>query len=328
MLERVPFLRENQWLAIGAGLLLVAASFAARAVADPLLPPGFPFVTFFPAVILAGFLFGARSGAVAAVACGLLAWWFYIAPANHYAITGSAIVAMLFYIFVVVIDLLIIAWMQAAHRALSAERRRSEMLATSRETMFHELQHRVSNNLQVVGAMLSLQRHGVSDPDALAALTEASRRVGVIGRVSRSLYDPDGASLGLEAMLTRLCHEVVDANGRDNVTIAVTGNGDTQVSSDAAVPIALIVAEAVANALEHGFADGRAGTIDVHVASHDDRIDITIADNGVGLSDTVDKAVSESLGLRIAHMLAGQLRGTFELVRQTRTEARLSFPVE
>ena len=324
LIERLPLWRDRPFLTAALTLALVAVSLGVRMAVDTVLPSGFPFVTFFPAVILSGFFFGIRNGVIAAVLCGIGAWWFFIAPASGYALTGGSIAAMLLYAFVVATELAVIGWMQSAHRALVAERGRCESLAASRELMFNELQHRVSNNLQMAASLISLQGRRVRDPEALAALDEASRRLSVIGRISRALYDPDGAALGLDEMLSRLCADVIDASGRSDVTIAVTADGAATVNPDAAIPVALIVAEAVSNAIEHGFAGGRGGRIDVRVAQNDNRLEVSVTDNGHGLPEGFDLASSESLGLRIAGMLAKQLGGEFSLNGGSATRAQLT----
>lgn len=324
LIARLPLWRDRPVAQTAGTLALVAASLGLRFAVDGVIPSGFPFVTFFPAVILSGFLFGVRNGTIAAVLCGLAAWWFFIAPANAYEATAGSIAAMMLYAFVVVTELCVIQLMQKAYVALIRERTRSETLANSRELMFNELQHRVSNNLQVAAGLLSLQRRRVDDPQAAAALDEATRRLGTIGRISRSLYDPDGAALGLDRLLSRLCDDVLDASGRDNVTIAVTTEGTHTIEPDAAIPAALIVAEAVANAIEHGFADGRAGKIDVRIEKKAELLEVSVTDDGHGLPDGFDIATSESLGLRIATTLARQLNAQFSLSGGSGTRAVLA----
>lgn len=327
IIARLPLWRKWPVAQTAGTLVLVAISLALRFLVDGVIPAGFPFVTFFPAVILSGFLFGIRNGSVAGVLCGLAAWWFFIAPAGNYTLNAGSVAAMMLYAFVVVTELGVISLMQRAHSALVRERGRCEQLAASREIMFNELQHRVSNNLQVAAGLLSLQRRRVSDPEALAALDEATRRLGTIGRISRSLYDPNGAALGLDRLLTRLCDDVLDASGRDNVSIAVTTEGNHTIEPDAAIPAALIVAEAVANAIEHGFADGRGGRIDVRIARNEERLEVSVTDNGHGLPEGFDLNKTDSLGLRIATTLARQLNGHFSVSGGAGTRAVLALSV-
>jgi two-component sensor histidine kinase len=325
--ERFPLWPHRPWL---TGLLAVGLSaigLVLRFAFDDLLPPGFPFVTFFPAVILTGFLLGTRNGVISAVLCGLAAFQFFVRPAVGDAMTSGVIAAMLFYLFVVATDLYLIDLMQRATRVARHERMRSDKLAQSRELMFRELQHRVSNNLQVAAGLMALQKRTIDNADARGALDEAARRLSTIGRISRSLYDPDGAALGLDTLIRRLVDDIGDASGRSDITIALTAAQDIDIDSDSAIPVALIVAEAVANAIEHGFATISGGRIDVAMARSEDRIEIAVTDTGSGIPEGFDVEASESLGLRIATMFAKQLGGVFSLQSESgRTVARLSIP--
>jgi two-component sensor histidine kinase len=143
--------------------------------------------------------------------------------------------------------------MQRSNRALLVERETSAQLAATHKLLFRKLQHRVSNNLQVVAARLTVQRRQIADPEAKAALDEASRRLSIIGRISRQLYDPDGAGQQLGPFLEQLALDVIETSGRQDVQCRVADRSDRQISPEAAIPVALIVADPVVNAIEHGF---------------------------------------------------------------------------
>ena len=70
-IERLPLVPERAGLAFGVTTLLCLLALGARAWVEPILSSGFPFVTFFPAVIISSFLFGVRPGIYAAIVCGL-----------------------------------------------------------------------------------------------------------------------------------------------------------------------------------------------------------------------------------------------------------------
>ncbi len=170
--------------------------------------------------------------------------------------------------------------------------------------MFRELQHRVSNNLQVAAGLLALQRKHVEGDRARAALEEASMRIGVIGRISRQLYESDGGTRNMHDFLEQLCADVVEMSGRAGIGIGVHAGQEIRLTADAALPLALVVAEAVANAIEHGFADRETGTIDVTLARDPaGQISVEIVDDGCGLPEGFDLATNASLGLRIARDL-------------------------
>ena len=55
--------------------LIVGLAVAARIAIDAELPPGFPYLTFFPAVVIGTFFLGTHAGTAIATACGLAAWY-------------------------------------------------------------------------------------------------------------------------------------------------------------------------------------------------------------------------------------------------------------
>ena len=324
-LERLPVAQGRPVLGAAATLALVAAAWALRSAADPVLPPGFPYVTFFPAVIVTSFLFGVRLGALSALLCGLIAWQQFIPPAG-FALSRASAFALAFYVFVVATDIVLVHWMQRANRKLATERETNRVLANMRELLFQELQHRVSNNLQVAAALLALQRREVTDPTARTALTQTAQRLELIGRISRQLYDASGGAQALPPLLEGIARSVIEASGRADLRLTITGAASVRLSPDVTMPTALITAEAVANAIEHGFAGDRAGTIAIEVDDRPDAVSITVADDGHGLPATLDATTSSSLGLRIARMMAEAQGGHFTLAQTERTEAVLTLP--
>ncbi|HEX8388739.1 MAG TPA: histidine kinase dimerization/phosphoacceptor domain -containing protein [Sphingomonas sp.] len=325
--ERLPVRGLHPIVAPAATLAIVAFAFAARTAVGPWLPPGIPFITFFPAVVVASILFGWRSGALAAVLGGLIAWYAFIPPALVFSLDLDVIIALSVYALVTGTEVALVHWMQLANARLAAERELSARLAEMRELLFRELQHRVSNNLQVAAALLSLQRRKVAHEDARAALDEASRRLALIGRISRQLYDAGGGTRSLADFLQPLCADVIEASGRTGVDLTVRAEADAPLSSEQAVPVALVVAEAISNSIEHGFAGRTGGRIDVALRRTEGAVDVEVADDGHGLPRGFELDRSDSLGLRIAAMLADQLGGRFTLEpRAAGAVARLTLP--
>lgn len=326
-LERLPLLRHRPMTALMLSLMLIAVAHLLRMAADSSLPAGFPYVTFFPAVIIISFVFGARLGTFAAILCGLLAWHSFIPPVRSFEVNYQTVVALAFYAVVVGTDIALVHWMQRANRTVAHEREVNRALAETRELLFAELQHRVSNNLQVAAGLLSLQRRRITDPAGRAALEEGSRRLALIGRISRQLYDAAGSVRNMRTFLESLCADVIEASGRNDIRLVVNVVDDAPLVADAAVPLALIVAEAISNSIEHGFGGRDHGTIKLGLMRDDDgMVTVEIRDDGRGLPDGFVMDATDSLGLRIATMLAGQLNGSFNLTSDGGTTARLRLP--
>lgn len=326
--ERLPLALNRPVYAYVFTLLFCVVALSLRLVAETVLPVGYPFVTFFPAVILTSFLFGVRPGIFAAIICGFLSWYFFIPPVGTLMMNPAVAMALCFYSAVVAIDILLIHFMQRANFNLAVERERSRALAENRELLFHELQHRVSNNLQVLAAMLALQRRHVDHDVARRALDDAASRLAVVGRISRALYDPAGQGQDMAAFLATLVGDVVEASGRGDIAVSLDASAGLQLDPTIAVPLALIVAESVSNALEHGLPD-RAGRIAIDLKSDDSAICLRIGDDGRGLSPAFVQGQGESLGLRIAGALATQLGGQFALMpgQQGGAVAQLDLPI-
>ncbi|MBH1992190.1 MAG: DUF4118 domain-containing protein [Sphingomonadaceae bacterium] len=325
--ERLPLVLDRPVYSYGLTLLFCGAALFLRFAAAPLLPSGYPFVTFFPAVILASFLFGVGPGIFAAIVCGLMSWYFFIPPVHLLAINPAVVMAMLFYSAVVAVDIILIHFMQRANFSVAVERERSRALAENRELLFHELQHRVSNNLQVVAAMLTLQRRHVDHEVARHALDSASARLALIGRISRALYEPSGKGQDMQAFLTTLTADVLEASGREDVALTIDVPDGLTLDPNITVPLALIVAESVNNAIEHGLPD-RAGRIVVTLAAQGGALDLRVVDDGHGVAPDFQIGAGNSLGLRIANALASQLGGHFSLAPgvQSGAVARLDLP--
>jgi two-component sensor histidine kinase len=324
VLERFPLGRDRPLLRYGAAIAISLLALIIRLLVGNILPSGYPYIAFFPAVVVSTFLFGVGPGTLAATICGVMAWYFFIPPEFAFKMSAGIAFALLFYALVVAIDILLIDWMQRANHRLAEERERSRQLAERGEILFRELQHRVSNNLQVVGGLLALQMKNISDDAARLALEEASRRLSLIGRIHRQLYDPHGEQLDLGLFLEQLGADLIDAGGKPGIACEVDAERDIRLPAEAAVPMALIVAEAVANAIEHGFADRDVGQIVIRACrAHDGTLDLRVMDDGIGLPEDFDLAKSDSLGLKLAQMLARQLGGSFRIFVDGRTTAML-----
>jgi len=97
-------------------------------------------------------------------------------------------------------------------------------------------------------------------------------------------------------------------------------------SVETAVPCGLILNELVTNAFKHAFRGRERGEITTALRTGPDgRVCLRVSDNGVGLPAGNDWRQSSSLGLRLIHLLAGQLRAAVEVRSEGGTEFTLTF---
>lgn len=315
------------WLGKGAAVAAAGLALGLRFALDDVLPPGFPYLTFFPAVILTTFFFGLWPGVTCAILSGLAAWYFFIPPASAFFIDGPTVLALCFYVFIVGVDIALIHVMHRAGERLRAERGVSAGLYEQQRTMFQELQHRVANNMQFVAALLTLQKRKVGDDPkaALAALDEARVRLETISRIHRRLHDPSSIERPVGQYLKELCADLLDATGAQNIVCRVD-TPPLRFDLTQLTTLSLLVVEVVTNAVKHAFPDGRRGAITIRLEQLDaERLELTIADDGRGIPADFNPDTARSLGFRIAQGLAGQLGGQLTYSNAGGTVVRLAF---
>lgn len=217
--------------------------------------------------------------------------------------------------------------MRQALDQLDAERIKSKALAEQRETLFRELQHRVSNNLSIVSALLNLARAEVTDEKAQQALNEAATRLALIAKIHRRLHDPAGSQRRFGPFIEELCRDVLEAAGASNVVCLVSATEAT-VPPDKLIPVALIVTELISNALEHGLAGGSRGTIRIDLTPEGTDQVLTVADDGKGLPPDFSLETASGLGLRIVQALSRQIDGRFAMEGGNGTTCRIVFQPE
>ena len=318
--------RQSPVRAYGFGFAAFALALLARWHLNGILPVGFPFVTFLPAITLTAFLAGLGPGIVVAILSTLTAWYVFIPPAYSFTLTQESALALLLFITTAAIILIVIHAMHQALVRLRSEQARSTQLVAQRELLFTELQHRISNNLQVVSALLTLQKTTLTDTKARQALTDAGQRLVLIAKLNRKLHDPAAIGVDLKEFLQELCHDVSKAAGIEDAGCNVKGVEGVSLPPDKAVPLALIVAELLSNSIEHGFAGREPGHLRMNLEqAEDETIVLTVQDNGHGLPAGFDLKQAKSLGLRIVQSLAQQIGARFEMFSNNGTTCRLTF---
>jgi two-component sensor histidine kinase len=100
-----------------------------------------------------------------------------------------------------------------------------------------------------------------------------------------------------------------------------------------ATPLAMVLTELLQNAVQHGLGQGiTAGPalLEVSATRDNERLSVTVADNGAGLPEGFDPEATTSLGLQIVRTLVvGELGGRLRITPRAGggTEAVVDLPV-
>lgn len=219
----------------------------------------------------------------------------------------------------------------AASVVQARERELQASLAQS-DIVLRELHHRVKNNLQMISSLLSLQADRIRSPRIRRIFADAQNRVVGLSLLHKHLYErANWTQVDFQAFLNDLVRHLSGNSrqlGGPDVTIEVAAPV-IEVGPDIAIPVGLIVTEAVSNAIRHAFADVAAPRIDIGVRPVETRFVVTIDDNGVGIApEAVPPADGDGLGFTLLRGLAAQLGGEAAVSRRPEggTRVAVTFP--
>ena len=188
--------------------------------------------------------------------------------------------------------------------------------------LLRELHHRVKNNLATVAGILSLQRRRTKSPEISNILAESVNRV-----------------QGLAATHDLMAHEDVSEARLDDIARKIVGVANSNLSppdkrivfhvepsaivipSQAVTILALALNEMVSNAIKHGMADQKEGSIIIRGWEEQGTVFVQVVDTG-GSSESAtflskDSSRSEEgLGLSLIEHMIGDLHGQFSLRRE------------
>ena len=199
------------------------------------------------------------------------------------------------------------------HHRLYRSKGEIEQRMQEKEMLLKEVHHRVKNNLQTVSSLLRMQSRGIEDPATLSLIRSSQNRVVSMAMVHEMLYmREDLSKIEYRSYVQELGEYLIKSIKGPESTISLRIDiPDIELGIDTAIPLGLLINEAVTNALKYGFRDQEEGEISI-VLEREDQSDyiLRIGDNGVGFPESVTHKTSKSLGLKLIHNLSRQLKGS------------------
>jgi two-component sensor histidine kinase len=203
-----------------------------------------------------------------------------------------------------------------------------------RDHMLREIHHRVKNNLQMISSLLNLQASEIRSPRIRRYFGDAQNRVLTLSILHRHLYERSSWSLvDFQQFISDLVRQIsVGRSGPDRTVPRYHIRAPIMaVGPDTAIPVGLIVTEAVSSALNHQFAGVAAPEIRIEAAElTDKRVELVIEDNGRGgTGDAIGPGRRTSFGFTLLRGLAMQLGGEAAILATPTGGTRVSviFPM-
>jgi two-component sensor histidine kinase len=239
-----------------AAIGIAAFALLARFLLDPYLPPGFPYLTFFPAVVITGFVWGIYPAITSGILSGLAAWYWFIPPRVGFVIDSQALTALVFYLVVITIDL---GLLQLALYALRSQVKAQQALSDAlqlQKVVSDEVDHRLKNLLATVSGLISLSQKHAATPAELA--DQLRKR---IVAMNNSVALLRGVVHGEQASIRAAILAALEPLGISDGQRLTLEGPNLILGANGIIPLNLILHELATNALKYGALSNQAGTV-------------------------------------------------------------------
>ncbi|WP_165586973.1 histidine kinase dimerization/phosphoacceptor domain -containing protein [Pseudaestuariivita atlantica] len=203
----------------------------------------------------------------------------------------------------------------------SEQRREADL--HDKTVLLREVHHRVKNNLQLIASITNMQLRQVETPEAKRVLSQLQRRVRGLATIHQSLYStPDLTKVDAAQLVDNMVNQMDLIAGRTDVAPRVhTDLQSAMLYPDQAVPLSMLLAEALTNAWKYTAADdGKQPEVRVRLFCDADGMlnlwvrnsrspgKMALPEEGNG-----DDADATGLGTRLMAAFIVQLEGTSEV---------------
>lgn len=223
---------------------------------------------------------------------------------------------------------------QAIVQDIGERKRAEEEIQRSlreKETLLREIYHRTKNNMNVIGAMLSLKSRAIDDERIAAVFRDIEDKIRAMALVHRKLYESkDLHRIDLKDYVSDLAAQLAESHPEAAAAVEVKLDlEELPVPIDVAIPCGMILNELFSNVYKHAFPGSGRGEIRIRLARSTDgkTIELDFADNGGGVPPGFDLLAQATLGLQTLVMLVEhQLRGAVRFETEKGVICLIRFP--
>ena len=183
--------------------------------------------------------------------------------------------------------------------------------------LLQEVHHRVKNNLAIIISLLSMQIMEHSDEKIRLVLTDVETRIMSMAAVHESLYHSENISeIDLTEHFRTIGGQIIESYGSDlhtDIQYSVQGT-PCYVNLELGVSLSLVVNEMITNTIKYAFPKRESGNLQILTDCEGDTIQITVADDGIGIREDLDLSTLKSIGLALVNsVVTRQLHGTLSV---------------
>jgi two-component sensor histidine kinase len=202
-----------------------------------------------------------------------------------------------------------------------------DRLIKEKEWLLMELHHRVKNNLHTILSLLESQAIFLEN-EAYKALEKSRGRVYAMSLIHQQLYrSADVNTINMSIYLSEFVSYLQQSPDAHKVHFELNAP-PIHLSLSQAMPLALIINEAVTNSIKYAFPGKRSGEIKINLSRKHELIKLVVADNGIGIDSGLLDTPLNSLGITLIKGLTEDIRGSLQFESYNGTCITLSFNID
>lgn len=205
------------------------------------------------------------------------------------------------------------------------ERKKTEEKITNtlkeKETLLKEIHHRVKNNLQIISSLLKLHADKANDAKFSSLVEDSQNRIISMALIHEMLYaNSDLSKINLSRYTESLFEKLQGTYNKPFVKLKTKIPSSLSIEIDKMIPIGLILNEALSNSFKYAF-KGMKGEVSISVNKNS----LIIADNGVGIPESISKKNNSSFGIQLINLLSEQIDAEVVIEGNIGTSISLNF---
>jgi two-component system, sensor histidine kinase PdtaS len=203
-------------------------------------------------------------------------------------------------------------------------------LLSEKQWLMKEIHHRVKNNLHMIVGLLESQAEYLKGDEAKMALAESEHRIQSMSMIHQKLYQTESlTSIEISPYIHELVQYLKACFKSENPVEFNLEIDQAEMNISHAIPLGLILNEAIINSLKYAFPGKWAGRIDITLKQTSPGFFLlTISDNGIGLAADFDIYQVDSFGLTLILGLCQDLGADFKVSSGGGTSIQIAFEYE
>lgn len=219
----------------------------------------------------------------------------------------------------------VIAFGIVYHAAIEQSYRELKAANAQKEVLLKEIHHRIKNNLNIISAILGLQKLDTEDEQVHRIIDQNKLRIESMSLAHEVLYGTnDLSNIRFDDYVKRLIEHILSISNLSGRVELVLESVGTAFSLERMVQLGIIINELVTNSVKYAFLD-YTGKIAIALSRQDEGYRLIYSDSGPGVDDPQHLFEGDTLGVNLIRLTVEQMKGSVGIRRAKGLQYEIRF---